>query len=131
MALISQRESNINSISFYKISALCSPADLDRWFSSVLLPADLTIRRVLLENSAGRTSEGDGTMDISPESARKGLSGCLRQHGADYIYIHVTYRNANLTIGIHAEEWTISLVGKKRFSSQSRALADSLGLNED
>ena len=60
MALISQRESNVNSISFYKISALRSAADLDRWVASAL-PADLTIRRVLLENSAGLHHPGDKT----------------------------------------------------------------------
>ena len=131
MSLIAQRETNINLVSTYQIRSLRSLADVDQWFATVLLPSDVTIRRIQLENSNGLNSEGAGTMEIEPKTAAKGLSAPAIGHDADYLYFNLTYANVNLTVSIHLTDWVISVVGKKKFASQLNALAAALKLNEE
>ena len=131
MSLISQRETSINLVSTYTITAVRSMAAFDRWFASNLLHSNIVIRRIQAENSSGRNSEGAGTIEIDPEIAAKGLSGRIQNHDADYVYFYLTYQNVNITASIHITDWSITLVGKKRFSSQLQDLATLLKLNEN
>lgn len=132
MAKTGERKTAANVIYYYTFGDLSTHAELDPWFSDFLActAKSAQITRIRLDNLFSRHSEDDGPVEMDVTEARNGVLQAMRNSHANRLDVYLTYRDAQIVLGLTLGNWEVSLSAGRRDADKLTELAELLNFEK-